>query len=43
VAEARARFPAGVEVLPVSAVARQGLDALKEALWREVQRAKDEG
>jgi GTP-binding protein len=43
VAEARGRFPAGVEVLPVSAVAQKGLDALKEALWREVQRAKGEG
>ncbi|MDX1419172.1 MAG: GTPase ObgE [Rubricoccaceae bacterium] len=42
VAEARAQFPDGVEVLPISAVAHQGLDRLKEALWREVQGAREE-
>jgi GTP-binding protein len=42
VAEARAQFPAGVVVLPVSAVAQKGLEPLKETLWREVQRAKGE-
>ncbi len=42
VAEARASFPEGVDVLPVSAVARQGLDRLKERLWDEVQRVKEE-
>jgi GTP-binding protein len=41
VAEARAGFPAGVAVLPVSAVVRQGLEALKETLWQEVRRAKE--
>lgn len=43
VAEARAQFPAHVNVLPVSAVAQKGLDALKERLWQEVQRTKSEG
>ncbi len=43
VAEVRRGFPAGVDVLPVSAVARRGLDGLKERLFAEVQRAKDEG
>src|SRR5690606_39166165 len=42
VAEARAQFPADVEVLPVSAVAQKGLEPLKETLWREVQGAKEE-
>ncbi|MEM1054424.1 MAG: GTPase ObgE [Bacteroidota bacterium] len=37
VAEARRQFPEGVEVLPVSAVARRGLDPLKEALWKRIE------
>ncbi|MEM1115350.1 MAG: GTPase ObgE [Bacteroidota bacterium] len=37
VAEAKAGFPDDVDVLPVSAVARKGLDRLKEALWSHVE------
>ena len=40
--EARAGFPAEVAVLPISAVARKGLDALKEALWSHVEQARAE-
>jgi hypothetical protein len=36
VADARSGFPEGVEVVPVSAVAQRGLDALKETLWKRV-------
>ena len=36
-AEVRAGFPAGVEVLPISAVSRTGLDRLKERLWTFVE------
>ena len=32
--------PEDVEVLPVSAVAHQGLDALKERLWSVIEAAK---
>ena len=32
-----------IAVLPVSAVAQKGLDPLKEALWRAVQRAREAG
>ena len=38
-AEARRSFPAGVDVLPVSAVAQRGLGPLKEALWARVENA----
>ena len=43
VEEARATFPDGVEIVPVSAVARTGLDRLKERLWSfvEAERAAD--
>ena len=41
VAEARATFPEDLDVVPVSAVAHQGLDRLKERLWVDVQRAHD--
>jgi GTPase len=41
VEEARAGFPDGVDVLPVSAVARRGLDALKERLWTSVEASRD--
>jgi GTP-binding protein len=34
---------AGVPLYPVSAVTGQGLDALLEAVWREVARAREEG
>jgi GTP-binding protein len=34
---------AGVPLYPVSAATGQGLDALLEAVWREVARARDEG
>ena len=40
--EARAGFPADVAVLPISAVARKGLDPLKEALWTHVEAAREE-
>ena len=40
--EARAGFPDDVAVLPISAVARKGLDPLKEALWSHVERARME-
>ncbi len=45
VEEARAGFPDDVDVLPVSAVAHRGLDALKERLWTfvEASRPDDEG
>jgi GTP-binding protein len=36
VADARSGFPDDIDVLPVSAVAQRGLDALKEALWQRV-------
>jgi GTP-binding protein len=34
---------AGVPLYPVSAATGQGLDALLEAVWREVARAREEG
>ncbi|MEM0964130.1 MAG: GTPase ObgE [Bacteroidota bacterium] len=37
VAEVRKGFPADATVLPISAVARKGLDPLKEALWSFVE------
>jgi GTP-binding protein len=37
VAQARATFPDDAEVVPVSAVARTGLDRLKERLWSFVE------
>ena len=37
VAQARASFPDDVEVIPVSAVSRTGLDRLKERLWSFVE------
>ena len=46
VAQARATFPDDLDVLPVSAVARKGLDPLKEALWTRVEAGRgmrDEG
>jgi GTP-binding protein len=39
-AEVRTDFPADVEVLAISAVARRGLDALKEALWTRILAAR---
>jgi GTP-binding protein len=42
VADVRARLPADLELVPVSGVARFGLDALKERLFAEVQRARAE-
>ena len=41
VAQARAGFPDDVEVMPVSAVARQGLDPLKERLWTFVEAERE--
>ena len=41
VAEARRAFPEGLDVLPVSAVARRGLDPLKEALWTRVEGSRE--
>ena len=41
VEEARTGFPDGVEVVAVSAVARRGLDRLKEALWVHVEDERD--
>ena len=41
VAEARASFPDDLDVLPVSAVARRGLDPLKEALWTRVEASRE--
>ena len=40
VAEVQAAFPDGVEVVPISAVAHQGLDALKERLWSVIDAEK---
>ncbi|MEM1126316.1 MAG: GTPase ObgE [Bacteroidota bacterium] len=37
-----AAFPSEVEVLPLSAVAQQGLEPLKRALWRHIQAARNE-
>ena len=34
---------AGVPLYPVSAATGQGLDALLEAIWREVAREREEG
>ena len=42
VTQARQRFPDDVEVLPVSAVARRGLDELKEALWKRIEKDRGE-
>ena len=42
VEEARATFEDGVEVIPVSAVARKGLDRLKERLWTFVEQEREE-
>ena len=42
VAQARASFPDDLDVLPVSAVARRGLDPLKEALWSRVEAGRAE-
>ena len=41
-AQARAGFPDDVEVLPISAVARTGLDRLKERLWTFVAAEREE-
>lgn len=41
VAEVRESFPDDLDVLPVSAVARKGLDPLKEALWTRVATERD--
>ena len=41
VAEVRAGFPGDVEVLPISAVAHQGLDVLKERLWIAIKAEKN--
>ncbi len=41
VEEARAGFPDDVDVVPVSAVARQGLDRLKERLWTFVEAERE--
>ncbi|WP_420454040.1 GTPase ObgE [Rubrivirga sp.] len=41
VEEARAGFPDGVDVVPISAVARQGLDRLKERLWTFVEAERE--
>ncbi|HIL58496.1 MAG TPA: GTPase ObgE, partial [Rhodothermales bacterium] len=40
VAEMRQRFPEGVDVLPISSVARRGLEPLKEALWSRIEKAR---
>ncbi len=42
VAQARATFPDDAEVIPVSAVARPGLDRLKERLWSFVEAERAE-
>ncbi len=41
VAQARAGFPDDVDVVPISAVARQGLDVLKEKLWVFVEAERE--
>ena len=41
VEEARSGFPDDVDVLPVSAVARRGLDGLKERLWSFVEAERE--
>ena len=41
VEEVSAGFPEGTEVIPISAVARTGLDALKERLWPFVEAERD--
>ena len=42
VEQARATFPEGTDVVPVSAVARTGLDRLKERLWSFVETEREE-
>jgi GTP-binding protein len=39
VAEAREGFEEDIEIVPISSVARKGLDQLKEALWKWVEQA----
>jgi GTP-binding protein len=41
VAEVMEGFPDDAEVLPISAVARQGLDRLKERLWTFVEAERE--
>ncbi|MEO0558854.1 MAG: GTPase ObgE [Bacteroidota bacterium] len=41
VAEVRTSFPEDLNVLPVSAVARKGLEPLKEALWARVETERE--
>ena len=41
VEEVREAFPENLEVLPVSAVARRGLDPLKEALWSRIEAERE--
>ena len=41
--EVRAALPPDVDLVPISAVARTNLDTLKEALWRAIQAAREEG
>lgn len=38
VAEVRSTLPSDIDVLPISSVARRGLDELKEALWKRIDR-----
>ena len=40
VADIRSGLPADLELLQISAVTHDGLDALKERLWKEVQRGR---
>ncbi|PIQ61394.1 MAG: GTPase ObgE [Bacteroidetes bacterium CG12_big_fil_rev_8_21_14_0_65_60_17] len=37
IGELRRAVPEGVDILPISSVARNGLDTLKTRLWREIQ------
>ena len=42
VAQVREAFPEGVEIVPISAVARRGLEGLKEALWKRIAQTRDD-
>ena len=40
VAEVRKGLPENIEVVPISSVARRGLEALNEALWAQIDRVR---
>ena len=38
--EAKKHLPEDIQILPISAVAHQGLEPLKEALWKHVDEVR---